>query len=88
MSKRRVDGTTLGQRTMRTVWRVFLASFLRLQKKSTSSPIQTLSSYPPTLSNALRRQNWVGPWTIAVSRAKDARQFCRVDERHPAEGME
>ena len=72
-SKRRLYGSTLGLRTIWTLWRVSLASFFRLQKKSTSSPIQALSSYFPALSNALLGQNCVAPWTIPVSRASCSR---------------
>ena len=43
-SKRRQDGQTRGSRMSRLERPVSRASRLRLEKKSTSSPIQTLSS--------------------------------------------
>ena len=41
---------------------------------------------PP--DDAVSQQAGQGAVNRRVSLAKDARQFCHVDERHPAEGME
>ena len=43
-------------------------------------------AHPP--DDAVGKKAGQGAVNRRVSLAKDARQFCRIDERRPAEGME